>query len=50
MSEQTPGAGTIRVVDLPEADREFIQAELRRNTPLHHLLALEIVEIGGVAR
>jgi uncharacterized protein (TIGR00369 family) len=46
MSERAPDAGTIRVADLPEADREFIQAELRRNTPLHHLLALEIVEIG----
>ncbi|MEO3784411.1 PaaI family thioesterase [Actinocorallia sp. B10E7] len=46
MSEQAPVGGTIRVADLPEADQEFIRTELRRNTPLHHLLALEIVEIG----
>ena len=46
MSEQRPVGGTIRVAELPEADQEFIRNELRRNTPLHHLLALEIVEIG----
>ncbi|MCD0450196.1 PaaI family thioesterase [Actinocorallia sp. API 0066] len=46
MSEQNLTDGVIRVADLPEADRAFIRDELRRNTPLHHLLALEVVEIG----
>lgn len=46
MSQWTPGDGTIRVADLPEPDQEFIRAQLRRNTPLHHLLGLELVEIG----
>lgn len=43
---QDATGGTIRIADLPEADQEFVRTELRRNTPLHHLLALEIVEIG----
>lgn len=38
--------GTVRIADLPEADQDFVRTELRRDTPLHHLLALEIVEIG----
>ncbi|MEU5884062.1 PaaI family thioesterase [Spirillospora sp. NPDC047279] len=37
---------TIRVADLPEAEQEFIRSTLRKSTPLHELLALEIVEIG----
>jgi uncharacterized protein (TIGR00369 family) len=38
--------GTVRIVDLPESDREFVRSALRRDTPLHDLLGLEIVEIG----
>ncbi|MFI0450389.1 PaaI family thioesterase [Actinomadura sp. 6N118] len=37
---------TIRVADLPEAEQDFIRTTLRRSTPLHELLGLEIVEIG----
>jgi uncharacterized protein (TIGR00369 family) len=49
--EGTAGAravppGTIRIADLPAAEQDFVRTELRRDTPLHHLLALEIVEIG----
>jgi uncharacterized protein (TIGR00369 family) len=40
-----PG-GTVRIVDLPESERESVRSALRRNTPLHELLGLEIVEIG----
>jgi uncharacterized protein (TIGR00369 family) len=39
-------SGTVRIVDLPESDREFVRSALRRDTPLHDLLGLEIVEIG----
>lgn len=39
-------SGTVRIVDLPESDRESVRSALRRNTPLHELLGLEIVEIG----
>lgn len=39
-------AGTIRISDLPAPDQEFVHAALRHDTPLHDLLALEIVEIG----
>jgi uncharacterized protein (TIGR00369 family) len=39
-------SGTVRIVDLPESDREYVRSALRRDTPLHDLLALEIVEIG----
>lgn len=39
-------SGTVRIVDLPESDREFVRSALRRDTPLHDLLALEIVEVG----
>jgi uncharacterized protein (TIGR00369 family) len=39
-------SGTVRIVDLPESDRESVRTALRRDTPLHELLGLEIVEIG----
>jgi uncharacterized protein (TIGR00369 family) len=39
-------SGTVRIVDLPESDREFVRSALRRDTPLHELLGLEIVEMG----
>jgi uncharacterized protein (TIGR00369 family) len=39
-------SGTVRIVDLPESEREFVRTALRRATPLHELLGLEIVEIG----
>jgi uncharacterized protein (TIGR00369 family) len=39
-------SGTVRIVDLPESDRESVRTALRRETPLHDLLGLEIVEIG----
>ncbi|GLY73999.1 PaaI family thioesterase [Actinoallomurus iriomotensis] len=39
-------SGTVRIVDLPESDREFVRSALRRDTPLHDLLGLEIVEMG----
>jgi uncharacterized protein (TIGR00369 family) len=39
-------SGTVRIVDLPESDREFVRSALRRDTPLHDLLGLEIVEVG----
>lgn len=41
-----PPSGTVRIVDLPESDREFVRSALRRDTPLHDLLGLEIVEVG----
>jgi uncharacterized protein (TIGR00369 family) len=40
-------SGTVRIVDLPESDREYVLSTLRRDTPLHELLGLEIVEIGA---
>ncbi len=42
---ETP-SGTVRIVDLPESDQEFVRSALRRDTPLHDLLGLEIVETG----
>jgi uncharacterized protein (TIGR00369 family) len=40
-------SGTVRIVDLPESDQAFVRSALRHDTPLHDLLALEIVEIGA---
>lgn len=37
---------TIRIAELPPAEQESIRSMLRKSTPLHELLALEIVEIG----
>jgi uncharacterized protein (TIGR00369 family) len=39
-------SGTIRIADLPAADQEFMRSALRGDTPLHELLALEMVEMG----
>src|SRR5262245_55169821 len=39
-------SGTVRIVDLPESDRDLVRSALRRDTPLHDLLGLEIVEVG----
>ena len=39
-------AGTIRIADLPEQERDFVRAALRHGTPLHELLGLEMVELG----
>lgn len=41
-----PPSGTVRIVDLPESDRDVVRSALRRDTPMHELLGLEIVEIG----
>lgn len=41
-----PPSGTVRIVDLPESDREVVRSALRRDTPIHELLGLEIVEVG----
>jgi acyl-coenzyme A thioesterase PaaI-like protein len=38
--------GTVRIVDLPEADQNSLRTALRHDTPLHDLLGLEIVEVG----
>ncbi|GAA4151939.1 PaaI family thioesterase [Actinomadura keratinilytica] len=42
----TPRSGTVRVADLPPERRQELHAMLRDSTPLHRLLALEMVEIG----
>jgi uncharacterized protein (TIGR00369 family) len=41
-----PPSGTVRIVDLPESDRDVVRSALRRDTPMHELLGLEIVEVG----
>ncbi|GLZ13965.1 hypothetical protein Acsp04_42000 [Actinomadura sp. NBRC 104425] len=42
----TPQSGTVRVADLPPERQHELHAMLRDSTPLHRLLALEMVEIG----
>jgi uncharacterized protein (TIGR00369 family) len=39
-------AGTVRIAELPEPDREFVRSALRHGTPLHDLLGIEMVELG----
>lgn len=38
--------GTIRIDELPEADRDYIRGKLHGRAPMHRLLGLEIVELG----
>ena len=39
-------AGTVRIADLPASDQELVRSALRKETPLHELLGIEMIEIG----